>query len=996
VVAGAVNRSRKLVLGLAGVLGVAVCVSVAAVLVGQGLAQASLWAGVLGAPVGLLAAGAAWWPLVAQQPKTLAPATRQVPEWVVDRPTEISSVVGALLRRDAGMTTLITGLHGAGGFGKTTLALMVCSDRRVRRRFRGHVYMVTVGRDARGAAAIAAKVNDVIKLIAGENATFIDPQLAGQRLGALLDTGPPRLIVLDDVWEPEQLAPFADGGRRCARLVTTRVPGLLGRRGTSVLVDQMSQVQARALLTAGLPPLDPSVTDGLLAVTGRWPLLLRLASKILARATLAGADASAAGAQLLHRLEAGGPAVVDDISGEANVGLEVGEPQERARAVRATIEASTSLLDLKDAERFAELAIFAEGEMIPFSLAARLWRALGGLDEMQASQLSARLAELALISFTDDGLGGMILHDVVRDFLRSELGMRRLAELNDTLLAAVAADLPAADPLGAMFPVPPKVAWWELDGRDRYLWDHLIEHLMDAGRRPEAEGVAGDLRWAGARLHRFGSAAPAADLSLVGTQRALRLRTALTRTAHLLAPTQPTEAVVDILHSRVADHPDWRAQVTALRDRCGWPRLVNRWPLPDLPSSALRCVLVGHSGTVAALAISPDGSWLASGSDDGTVRIWDAETWQEQAALSGHTGWVSTVAISPDGSWLATGSSDETVRTWDAATGQGRAVLTSHGQSVNAVAIAPDGSWLATVSSDGTVWFWDVATGQEGAVLIDTGGVLAVAIAPDGSWLATVSSDRTVRIWDAATGRQRAVLTGHSLRVNAVAIAPDGSWLATGSSDGTVRIWDAVPGQQRVSPTSHKRAVLALEVAGDGSWLATGSSDETVRIWDAATGQERAVLTDTGGVLAVAIGPDGSWLATGSYNGTVRIWDAATGRQRAVHTGHSQSVNAVAIAPDGSWLATGSMDGTVRIWDAATGHSQSVNAVAIAPDGSWLATGSSDRTIRICDATTGRFQALMRVENAILACSWIGARALAAGGPEGIYLFDFLPASAGP
>jgi WD40 repeat protein len=115
-------------------------------------------------------------------------------------------------------------------------------------------------------------------------------------------------------------------------------------------------------------------------------------------------------------------------------------------------------------------------------------------------------------------------------------------------------------------------------------------------------------------------------------------------------------------------------------------------------------------------------------------------------------------------------------------------------------------------------------------------------------------------------------------------------------------------------------------------------------------------------------------------------------------------VNAVAIAPDGSWLATGSNDGTVRIWDAATGqeravhtgHSQSVNAVAIAPDGSWLATGSSDRTIRICDATTGRFQALMRVENAILACSWIGARALAAGGPEGIYLFDFLPASAGP
>ena len=176
---------------------------------------------------------------------------------------------------------ITTGLYGAGGFGKTTLAQMVCADRRVRRRFGGRVYLVTVGRDVRGAAAIAAKVNDVIKLVAGEDATFTDPQLAGQRLGSLLDAGPRRLLVLDDVWEPEQLAPFTEGGKRCARLVTTRVPELLAGRGTAVRVDQMSPEQARALLTSGLPPLDPAVV-GLLAVTGRWPLLLRLVNKILA------------------------------------------------------------------------------------------------------------------------------------------------------------------------------------------------------------------------------------------------------------------------------------------------------------------------------------------------------------------------------------------------------------------------------------------------------------------------------------------------------------------------------------------------------------------------------------------------------------------------------------------------------------------------------------------------------------------------------------------
>ena len=109
------------------------------------------------------------------------------------------------------------------------------------------------------------------------------------------------------MWETEQLAPFAEGGKRCARLVTTRVPELLAGRGVAVRVDQMSPEQARALLTSGLPPLDPAVADGLLAVTGRWPLLLRLVNKILADYARVAADVSAQGAVLLERLRCGRP-----------------------------------------------------------------------------------------------------------------------------------------------------------------------------------------------------------------------------------------------------------------------------------------------------------------------------------------------------------------------------------------------------------------------------------------------------------------------------------------------------------------------------------------------------------------------------------------------------------------------------------------------------------------------------------------------------------------
>jgi hypothetical protein len=580
------------------------------------------------------------------------------------------------------------------------------------------VYLVTVGRDVRTAAALAAKVNDVIKLVAGEDATFTDPELAGRRLGSLLDAGPRRLLVLDDVWEPEQLAPLAEGSRRCARLVTTRVPDLLAGRGVAVPVDQMSPEQARKLLTSGLPPLEPMVAKGLLAVTGRWPLLLRLVGEILADYARRAADVSAQGAVLLVRLRVGGPAVVDEVLGAGGRGLDVGQPQDRARAVRATIEASTSLLDRRNAERFAELGVFAEDEAIPFGLIARLWQATAGLDNLQAAQVCKQVVQLALVSEAAGAGGGITLHDVVRDFLRAQLGMQQLAGLNGTLLAAAAAGLPAASPLDAAALHPMMVAWWELGREDRYLWDHLIEHLLDAERPDEAEAIAGDLRWVGARLERFGPAAPAADLFKVGTPRAVRLRIALARGAHLLAQTEPAEAVVDVLHSRVADDPVWGKQVTALRDIYRRPRLANWWPLPDLPDPALRRVLNDRTGGVSAVAVAPDGTWLASGSSDGAVRIWDVATGQARTTLKMKRGRsVTAVAVAPDGTWLASGSSDGTVRIWDTATGQARATLKGHGGRVRSVAVAPDGTWLATGSDDNTVRIWDASSGQARALM---------------------------------------------------------------------------------------------------------------------------------------------------------------------------------------------------------------------------------------------------------------------------------------
>ena len=123
--------------------------------------------------------------------------------------------------------------------------------------------------------------------------------------------------------------------------------------------------------------------------------------------------------------------------------------------------------------------------------------------------------------------------------------------------------------------------------------------------------------------------------------------------------------------------PYWAVQAQALTVDRKPPRLINKWPPPDLPDPALRRTLAGHTGWVRAVAVAPDGSWLATAGEDGSVRIWDPATGELRAVLTGHTGWVRALAVAPDGSWLATAGEDGSVRIWDPATGQERAALTA-------------------------------------------------------------------------------------------------------------------------------------------------------------------------------------------------------------------------------------------------------------------------------------------------------------------------------
>jgi hypothetical protein len=193
----------------------------------------------------------------------------------------------------------------------------------------------------------------------------------------------------------------------------------------------------------------------------------------------------------------------------ATVEVDLDDPKRRDHTVRATVEASTALLDEQKRQRLAELGIFAEDETIPISLIAALWQASGDLDESASRLLCRELAQMSLITITAQPTGGAVsMHDVLRSFFRAELNDQ--AATNGRLVEALGRHLPADEQTG-------EVAWWSLAADERYLHDHLVYHLLDAGQVDQAERVATDLRWIDTKCRTSGVTVALADLARVPT-----------------------------------------------------------------------------------------------------------------------------------------------------------------------------------------------------------------------------------------------------------------------------------------------------------------------------------------------------------------------------------------------------------------------------------------------------------------------------------------------
>ena len=323
--------------------------------------------------------------------------------------------------------------------------------------------------------------------------------------------------------------------------------------------------------------------------------------------------------------------------------------------------------------------------------------------------------------------------------------------------------------------------------------------------------------------------------------------------------------------SDLVAHP-LRVQVVDLEGNVAWIDFVLAEVSPLLIAS-----FEGHRSEVAAVSFSPDGTPLASGSWDGTIRLWNVATRERIATLEGHRSGVAAVSFSPDGTLLASGSWDQTIKLWDVTTRERIATLEGHRSEVAAVSFSPDGTLLASGSWDGTIRLWNVATRERIATLEGhRSGVAAVSFSPDGTLLASGSWDQTIKLWDVATRERIATLGGHRTWVNAVSFSPDGTLLASGSWDQTIKLWDVATQTEVATLEGHAHGVTSVAFsAPDGTLLATGGQDGMVILWDVLTREKVIAFGHTDGVTSVSVSSGGATLAAGGRDGTILLWDTS-------------------------------------------------------------------------------------------------------------------------
>lgn len=372
-----------------------------------------------------------------------------------------------------------------------------------------------------------------------------------------------------------------------------------------------------------------------------------------------------------------------------------------------------------------------------------------------------------------------------------------------------------------------------------------------------------------------------------------------------------------------------------------------------------------HTSRVSSLTFSLDGDKLATGSYDGTIKIWDMHTRDCLGTLH-PTQHIQSISFSPTGDRLVCGSWEGKIVLWDVST-HARIQEVSTTSQVLSVSFSADGSVIATGGRE-AVDIWDsnlekrIWRCQE-----NLGEVWSVAFDSQGYYLAA-GSER-IYLWEVGSYRCCHILSGHTLPVSTLAFHPGGQLLVSGSEDGTICFWDIQKGECQKTILAHQGWVWSLVFSLDeeNDLLASVGDDQTLKVWDTLTGQ---CITSRHGftmsLRTLSLHPYLSLLASGSENGTVHLWELGNEIHHQILSGHTHRVMSVAFSPSGNFLASGG-GYEVKVWmvdKSGIGDlhrvlrypSAHINALSFSPQGNVLAASYDNGKICFWDLETGRYR----------------------------------------
>jgi WD40 repeat protein len=805
----------------------------------------------------------------------------------------VSSLGTSLVSSAGGMPAVYTVVRGAGGTGKTSLAIDACNTPEIIDIFPDGIFWITLGERP----AFATILGDLHQAVTGNRVEVAGVEAIAQALVSVLE-GHRCLLVIDDVWHAEDLECLLQfNGPRL--LVTTRISTLVDQIGgiewREIIVDQMDPDEGATLLGRGLPTDEATrqILRGLSEQLGCWPLLLDLASaRLREEHRRGGSDLAACIGRVRVLLERRGV-----------LGFDRRDSQARHTAVEKSVDAG---LDFAEEgfpgirQKAAELSLFPEDVPVPARVLADLWR----MKDIDVEEDVIRPLDMISVLSWDRQTGEVRMHDMIQRALAARLA--EPGKMHARLLDA----------------------WADPDHLPHeYAWRWFGWHCVRAGQRDRLLTLLRDFEWLRSKLEATGIAALVGEFdNVVDDPSARLLQDALRRSAHTLA-WDPSQLAAQLL-ARIPERE--QALRKGILERAVDVR--KPWLRPLTASLALersiRWLRPPYAESLSCITFSMNGSWAAYVSHradpkGGVVFVWNLEKWRPQGLRFDTPPRCSpfALALSDDARWCLYSDSIGGVFRLDAL---GSPMWDGHEHDdltiANPLAISADGSRALSACSRGRLIAWDLAGGSH-KVIWDTRGNRVMALSLDASGDSAVAAREDGSVYSLEQGLSSARLL-FRVHGHPVALARPGpaSPIAVATKEGGIEVRSVSQPLTPVCSFSSQEEPTAIALSFDQQYLAIGTSEGTVEVWSIARQARSAIYrrAHTHPVSRIVFSRDSERLVSADLL-HIKEWAVEWAETDPSDGTESRASGQVKVTADGRHAVAVLENGDLGMWDMGTG-----------------------------------------------------------------------------